>query len=157
MLYKHGNITGWLMVALRFNFKNRQRKWRIWKRRSAEVDGSADIFSVQPNPVEDALFNEDKGVLDIIRDAIGDEGKFNAFIDYHIHKVPIKTLAEARGISEDAMKMQLHRCRRICRTALEANGISLPFLLLIRVTCYYIFARETIAASDGLPHPMPKL
>ena len=134
LLRNHANIIGWLIVALRFNFKNRLRKWRRWKMQSAEVDSSADLFSAQTDSIENASVYEEVEALNIIREVIGNEGKYRAFLDYHIHKVPIRVLAEQRGITENAMKMQLYRCRKLCAIALREHGKLTILLVFVCVT-----------------------
>lgn len=62
---------------------------------------------------------EDNGILDIIREVIGDDSKYRAFLDYYIHKIPLKRLAEQRGITVNAMKMRLYRFKKLCYIALK--------------------------------------
>lgn len=134
-LHNHENITGWLIVALRYNFNNR---WRKLKRRNEILmePATAEQFSRERNPVEDAIFRNDSEILSIIRAAINDDDKYQAFIDFHINHIPIETLANRYGKTNDAMKMQLYRSRKLCKIILEESGkISMLFFLL-RVTFF---------------------
>lgn len=134
-LYSHENITGWLIVALRYNFNNR---WRKMKRRNEILmePNMAEQFSGDKKPVEDAIFRNDDEALSIIRVAIKDEDKYQAFIDFHVKHVPIQDLADKYGKSYDAMKMQLYRSRKFCKILLEESGKFTVFFLLLRVTFF---------------------
>ena len=127
-LYDHENITGWLIVALRYNFNNR---WRKIKRRSEILmePEKTELFGTGHNPVERAVFSGNAEVLEIIRAAINDDDKYQAFIDFHLNHVPIQQLAEKYGKSYDSMKVQLFRCRKLCKALMEENsGISSLFI-----------------------------
>lgn len=134
-LYTHTNVTGWLIVALRYNFENKRRK----KKRNNEIlvePSKSDQYAGAGNPVEDAIFHGDSEALAVLRAAINDEEKFKAFLDFHINHVPIQTLADRYGKSYDAMKMQLCRTRKLCQIILEEKSEILLIIFLIRVTFF---------------------
>ena len=134
-LYTHKNIVGWLIVALRYNFCNRYRK--IKRRNEVLVEPNrAEQFSNGENLVEEAIFRNDAEIMEIIRTAINDDEKYQAFIDFHMNHVSIQELAERYGKSYDAMKMQLSRSRKLCKIMLENSGKLSVLFFFMRVTFF---------------------
>jgi len=132
-LYTHTNITGWLIVALRYNFENKRRK----RKRNKEIlvePSKSEQYAGAGNPVEDAIFHGDSEALAVMRAAVNDDEKFTAFIDFHINHVPIQTLADRYGKNYNAMKMQLCRTRKLCQIILGEKSDILLIFFLLRVT-----------------------
>lgn len=134
-IFFHENVAGWLVVALKFNFSNRRKKIyrRLKRERLVDLEAQSNIADAH-SFFDEVLQTGGPEMLQLLKTIIQDENKYRAFVDFHLNHVSIRDLAERYGKSENAMKVQLHRTRIICRSFIENNNIILMIIFMLRVT-----------------------
>ena len=114
-LVEHENITGWLIVALKYIILKRMRAWA--RRRDA-----VEKLKQQVEAVARDLNFDDQEDMEILRAALGEEN-FELLKAYHVDGVPVEELAARMGKSVGAVHTKLSRLRRRCYEILSGSGL----------------------------------
>lgn len=114
-LVDHENITGWLIVALKYVILKRMRAWA--RRRDA-----VEKLKFQVEAVSRDLNFDDQEEMNILRAALGEEN-YELLKAYHVDGVPVEELAARVGKSVGAVHTRLSRLRKRCNDILSGSGL----------------------------------
>lgn len=129
-LYTHVNITGWLIVALRYHYANRRRKWVRHNRNRVHMQNLEN--APDPRSVEEHAFPTDPKILELFRSILGDK-KYNDLANHYLHKIPIRELALAQGKNPNALRVQMYRSRIALRKYMSEHKDILLLIFIIHV------------------------
>lgn len=118
-LYNHPNVTGWLIVAFRYETYHRIRSWDRENRLRDELNYQGRIRAASDS-MKDAL--EDKDLELVFRSAIGNK-RYELLKAYYLRGITIDELAVVCGTSEHGMEAALSRWRKKCEKALNCPGL----------------------------------
>lgn len=132
-LYTHPNVTGWLIVAFRYETYHRIRSWDREKSLLDRLNCQARIRAASSS-ITDAL--EDRELEQVFRSSIGGK-RYELLRAYYLRGLTISELAVMCGVSERGMESALSRWGRKCETALTCTGL----LSVIPLWLYLNFSR----------------
>lgn len=118
-LYHHPNVTGWLIVAFRYETYHRIRSWDRESRLRDELNYQERIRATSDS-IKDVL--EDKDLELVFRSAIGNK-RYELLKAYYLRGLTIDELALMCGTSDHGMEVALSRWRRKCEKALNCPGL----------------------------------
>lgn len=111
-LQSHPNIGGWLVEAVKFRILGSRAKVT---RRSLRHAYSLDDEEAMPLEDQAALSPEQNAILqnriDQLRELLGEENA-NLFLDYTLHGLTARELADTYGISESCVWMRISRMKK---------------------------------------------
>lgn len=125
-LCNHENITGWLIVAFKFNALRRMRKWA--RQHDAMERASSVETSVRSGDLAASM--EDEEAVEIMRAAIGARN-FGILLDYQAGRLSVDQIAQMLDKSVGATYTFLSRLRKRCLLVLQKNGFHTLLLLWI--------------------------
>lgn len=124
----HANIGGWLVVTLLNNIRAAFRRTAKMPISLEAVKERSPGFEAKDTVLwDDPMWPDTEEMIQKIRMEIGDAG-VELLNRHYVDGVPLTELAQAEGISGDAMKMKLYRLRK------RVKNSSTRILTLICVT-----------------------
>lgn len=126
-LITHENITGWLIVALKFIILKRMR---TWARRRDAVERLKQHAEAVARETARGLNFEDQEDVEILRATLGEEN-FELLKAYHMDGVPVEELAARTGRSVGATHTKLSRLRGRCNDILNGSGLKTMIALWV--------------------------